>query len=206
MNYLTLTGSQYFTTDYYPNNNTVVKTKAYVTANNIASQFLTRWNGSPNYDSFGFIYSTVGTFVFYYGRYGDNYYTTVSSSSVSKNTEYDIELNIDTVKFDTNTYNITRGTFTAETPVVLGTFYNIANPSYSLKGRLYRVTFKENNTVVRDFVPVKRKSDDVYGVYDIVSGTFISNGGSGTITDGGINVEAYEIYTDGTTETIEDSL
>ena len=42
----------------------------------------------------------------------------------------------------------------------------------------------ENDVLVRDFIPVKRKLDDEICMYDKVTKTFFTNGGSGTFKAG----------------------
>lgn len=52
---------------------------------------------------------------------------------------------------------------------------------------IYRCTIwnKANGNMVADLVPCYRKSDDVIGMFDLVSETFKTNGGTGTFTKGG---------------------
>ena len=50
--------------------------------------------------------------------------------------------------------------------------------------RVYSCKIKQDNSWVRYFVPAKRKSDNVLGMYDIINGTFYTNAGSGTFTGG----------------------
>ena len=50
--------------------------------------------------------------------------------------------------------------------------------------RLYYCRFAENGTTVHDFVPAKRLSDGVLGMYDCTTGDFKTNAGSGTFTGG----------------------
>ena len=42
----------------------------------------------------------------------------------------------------------------------------------------------DNNTLVRDMIPVRRNSDNAVGMYDRVSDTFFANAGTGTFTAG----------------------
>ena len=52
-------------------------------------------------------------------------------------------------------------------------------------GRLYRFQMnKADGTPVRDFVPCRRVSDNVIGLYDTVNGKFYANAGTGTFTMG----------------------
>ena len=48
----------------------------------------------------------------------------------------------------------------------------------------WKRTDRSNNTVVEDLVPCRKTSNNTLGMYDIVSGTFITNSGSGTFTAG----------------------
>lgn len=50
--------------------------------------------------------------------------------------------------------------------------------------KLYALTISKAGTLVRDFVPCYRKSDNVAGLYDLVNGVFYTNAGSGTFTVG----------------------
>lgn len=49
---------------------------------------------------------------------------------------------------------------------------------------IYGIKIQENNTLVRDFVPAIRLSDNELGMYDKVSGTFFTNAGTGTFSYG----------------------
>ncbi len=42
-------------------------------------------------------------------------------------------------------------------------------------GKVYYVKIWDNNTLVRNFIPAKRNSDNVIGMYDTVSGAFFTN-------------------------------
>ena len=50
--------------------------------------------------------------------------------------------------------------------------------------KLYSCKMYNNSTIVRDFVPVKRISDNEYGLWDKVTKTFYTNAGTGTFTGG----------------------
>lgn len=59
----------------------------------------------------------------------------------------------------------------------------------------------DNGVLVRDLVPAKNSSN-VVGMYDLVSGQFFTNQGTGDFTAGDPVSDPVEIYTDGTVETI----
>ena len=50
--------------------------------------------------------------------------------------------------------------------------------------RIYYFKIWNNNTLVRDFVPARRNSDNVLGMWDIVSEQFFTNQGNGNFTGG----------------------
>lgn len=57
---------------------------------------------------------------------------------------------------------------------------------YGSKLRLYSFRIHENNFDKRNFLPAKRKSDNVIGLFDIITQTFYTNAGSGAFSGGGI--------------------
>ncbi len=50
--------------------------------------------------------------------------------------------------------------------------------------RLYYCRFAEDGAIVHDYVPAKRLSDGVLGMYDRTTGEFKTNAGSGAFTAG----------------------
>ena len=55
---------------------------------------------------------------------------------------------------------------------------------YYLKSILYSCKIYDNDTLIRDFVPVKRISDNEYGLWDKVTKAFYPNTGTGAFTAG----------------------
>lgn len=66
---------------------------------------------------------------------------------------------------------------------LMGIRYNGAYFSASAL-KLFSCKIWDNNVLVRDFIPAKRNSDSVLGLYDLVSETFFTNAGSGTFIIG----------------------
>jgi len=62
--------------------------------------------------------------------------------------------------------------------------YGNATVQYQTHGRIYDMKIHYNNTPVRNFVPAKRNSDSKLGMYDLVSGTFFTNSGTGNFIAG----------------------
>ena len=77
--------------------------------------------------------------------------------------------------------------------------------AYYCNTRVHRFSVSNNGTLVRNMVPVRRNSDNVIGMYDLVSGQFFTNAGTGDFV-AGATVNDIEVYADGTVETIEDTI
>ena len=54
----------------------------------------------------------------------------------------------------------------------------------NFKGKIFYAKVWESGTLVRDFIPVKRISNNAIGMYDKVSGAFFGNAGTGVFTGG----------------------
>ena len=52
------------------------------------------------------------------------------------------------------------------------------------KMKLYSCKFYDDDTLIRNYIPCYRKSDNEIGMYDLVSNTFFTNAGTGTFTAG----------------------
>lgn len=64
--------------------------------------------------------------------------------------------------------------------VILFTHQN----SYAFIGKTYSCKIYDNSVLVRDLIPCYRKSDGEIGMFDLVSGTFFTNSGTGTFAKG----------------------
>lgn len=65
---------------------------------------------------------------------------------------------------------------------------NISDNRYAQVGKWYYIKVYRSGTLVRDFIPAKRNSDNVVGLYDLVEGKFYINSGTGTFTAGATKV------------------
>lgn len=66
-------------------------------------------------------------------------------------------------------------TFTCSNPFCVGTLSG--SSSAKLKGRVYRLTVTENGGVKMDLIPCQN-SNSVYGLYDLIGGTFYQSAGT----------------------------
>lgn len=58
--------------------------------------------------------------------------------------------------------------------------FSIVNaPNYACHAKLYRCKCIQSGSLIRDFIPAMRNSDNVIGLYDVVNNVFYTNAGSG---------------------------
>lgn len=75
-------------------------------------------------------------------------------------------------------------TYTDSQSLYLFAFNNNGAPLSYATGKIKRLKLYDNGSLVRDFVPAIRNSDDVAGMYDLVNDTFYTNAGTGTFETG----------------------
>ena len=116
------------------------------------------------------------------------YYTRGSSSDYNTNTSFLEQDNPVYIDFNKNVLNINGNTvhsFTNKnttTSTTLRIFYQDAVGNNNMN--LYYFRIYDNDTLVRDFIPAKRNSDNEVGLYDLVNDVFYTNSGTGTFTAG----------------------
>ena len=185
-------GDSYIDTGYTPNNNTKTETKitGYQTSRFIYDSTHSLLSAS-NYSAY-FTVTEIGNY-----RFGNN----DVEFALTKNTVYTIVQ--DKTGVDIN------GTFKAykkNTEFTSTETLKLGGDSISFKGLIYKFKIWDNNVLVRNFIPCYRKSDNVPGMYDVVTNTFYTNQGRGTF---GIGKEEQEIkslgnfITDTTSENYE---
>lgn len=127
----------------------------------------------------GKLYENTNNFVYQGYPYPRNQYAVISSLS---NNAFEISVK------DGGVYS-NGAKLSNYTPVQWGThtFYIFASHSENLRAsmRLYYLKMYSDGVLVRDYIPCYRKSDNVIGLYDLVSQTFFINQGSGSFTKGG---------------------
>ena len=188
--YLQCDGNQYLISDYYPNGHT-----------QIISQFL---NNNSNQKPLRYMYgvrnegdtASFSSPVIWYTRNNWRYGTQALEVYNTSNTDrgwYCIQgytKQSDTAKsglivadigtgaiFGRGSYTVEE--FQSELPMYILSCNVKGSASAGAQGNLYRMTIKENDLIVRDFIPCYRKSDSKPGLYDIVNKQFYTNAGSG---------------------------
>ncbi len=93
---------------------------------------------------------------------------------------------VDTTTFEFYLDNIFKATQTNGQNI--DTTFTIASTGFltlqGTTGRFYSVKFSMNDTILRDFVPAKRTTDDEVGMFDLVTGQFFANSGEGDFIPG----------------------
>lgn len=89
---------------------------------------------------------------------------------------------------NTDIVNLTHTPVTKTTvlPMILFGFSTSATTisQYKMSGKMYNAKIYNNNELIRHFIPAKRLSDSVVGMYDLISNTFFTNRGTGSFVAG----------------------
>ena len=187
--YLQCDGSQYLISDYYPNGHTQIIAQFY--NNNTSQQPVRYMYGVRNEGDTASFSSVVRWYSLNNWRYGTQALE-VDTSTNSNRGRYCIQgyTKSDTASSRLLIVDISAGTifkngsytveeFQSELPMYILSCNINGSASASAEGNLYRMTIKENDVIVRDYIPCYRKSDSKPGLYDIVNKQFYTNAGSG---------------------------
>lgn len=193
LEYIESSGTQWIDTGYKPSNNT-----------NIQYHGVYEGKGSSQYIAtlFGVSQSSNPLKLLTVSGYDNDisggplpsvYYSNINYNS---NINYDLTNKDLSIKLENGIF-----TFNIDNNVVVKDFssapdfslpYNLTifcynsnnNKNFTSKGKLYSFKIYEGNTIVRDYIPVKRKSDLEVCLYDKVSNTFFTNNGTGSFIAG----------------------
>ena len=183
LEYLESTGTQYIDTEIVPSNTTGYKvTLNFPEVQSDQSKFGCRNDAGNTRFWFG---CSAGKA--YYG-WGENYPASENRPSISANVDNIVSCNYlndrACILNGTTAYsNLPTLSFTPTKSIWLFGSNTSTSPIY----RLYKISeaiFTENQTVSKYFIPAKRNSDNVLGMYDTVNDVFYTNQGTGTFTAG----------------------
>lgn len=188
--YLQCDGSQYLISDYYPNGHTQIIAQFY--NDNSAQNPLRYMYGVRNEGDTASFSSPVLWHTRNNWRYGTQaleVYNTNSNnmgwysiqgytkqSGTAKSGLIVADIGVGDV-FGRGSYTVEE--FQSELPMYILSCNVKGSAGAGAQGNLYRMTIKENDAIVRDFIPCYRKSDSKPGLYDIVNKQFYTNAGSG---------------------------
>lgn len=184
LDYIESSGSQYINTNYYPTSTTVILTKTKCTSTSTKNAWTQLSGERSSYHASDSVQIAFNTSTNSWGiDIGTN---SGGSYNGQKNIDYIIELDVQNGCKINNTLLNKSGEWsgTASYPLWLFDNNDAGKHESYFTGRLYYFDIKENSTYKRKFRPVKRKSDDVLGMYDIVENKFYTNVGSGSFLEG----------------------
>ena len=199
LDYIQGSGTQYINTGYTMGSGTTADFKAQfqgAPANKYwYGIFGQRASGSDNAGACVFLYTVNNTTTFWKTLNGD------ANTSLAAAMDTDYTFHIDKTGAAST---VTGGSLdnamlgTATTTACSGPAYifnlnqggSVWNASYSAKMRLYYLTFSENGTITRNFVPARRTTDSAVGLYDTIGHRFYANSGSGAFTAGTVTNSA----------------
>lgn len=182
LNYIQSTGGQYIDTEFIPDNNTSVEIQFLfnvVRDGHNRGVFGTRAGATSK--SFCLIASNMAQLYTGYGTTNTN-----PNRYFEKSTMYVVkkQKNI-TIMDDEIITTASVQTFTCPYALVLFSVRNASTtPSFYSTMSLYYCKIWDGDTLVRDFIPCRRISDSVVGLYDKVNGVFYENKGTGEFLGG----------------------
>jgi hypothetical protein len=169
LEYIESTGTQYIDTGIIPNTTTRVVTK--IAFPDIVDTVLcwgSRSSGTYLSSLDQFYCGRINAVLWYYSATTQ----TVIHTDIRPNVFYDIDV--------TNT----RVTATATQSIYLFALNNLGTATTDSSSKIAKFEIYNNGVMVRNLVPVKRNSDNVLGMYDLVSGQFFTNQGTGSFVAG----------------------
>jgi hypothetical protein len=188
LEYLQSSGTQYIDTGVTPNVNTTFRLNAEFTGTGVSIQNETLlWSVDINVE---------GKLGFFWPGRGTNCFLQYGNSSVSLPTIFEENKSfILETKIENDKYNFYKdnslvhsfdlyNSFSSSTHIPLfACLYKLnSNVAYNGIGRVYSCQIYDNGTLVRNFVPAKRNSDGVLGMYDLVNNVFYTNANTSNTT------------------------
>lgn len=183
LDYIESTGTQYIDTGFKANTTTTKFVGAFTPTQKVTGALL----GSRNDNSSGTHSCNVfalgsGNFRF---DWANASYTGTETSYVV-GTKYEMEITRGTLVINGTTQSFTNtGSVDQLENFLIGTFNNGTTPyTKGFVGYIHECKLYSNDVLIRDFIPVKRISDNVVGMYDIITETFFTNAGTGVFVAG----------------------
>lgn len=170
LNYIQSTGTQYIDTGIIPTVNTSAKLKINVQSLAVSGVLGCYWGFN------GFFLATLNNYAFRWHCASD------ADLAASTNTDYEIELY--NGGFNVNGSVVSNSASTSIVNANLLLFRCPTNQYPGASCKIYSFILYENGEIIRNFIPAKRDSDDIIGMYDIVNDVFYTNLGTGAFISG----------------------
>ena len=174
LEYIQSDGSQYIDTGYVPTRSTSAKLK--LNPQNIQESAIL----GASWDMGGFF------LMFYSSKFRWHSASSADSAAITTNTDYVVEVRNTRMIVDGTEYPVSAGNVAQSAIRLFSTTNAGGSGASNTKGsfKLYYCDIYEDGSRAMAFIPAKRNSDDAVGLYDIVGGSFYTNGGSGAFAAG----------------------
>lgn len=193
LEYIESTGTQYIDTGYVPTATTRIEVDLSFTSDTYAGSGGNTFFGTSNYAiNFGSDAGQAYILFPWLCRYGSSG-CGISSFSINaslKTTRQTVVLDAKNkvARYGTVSQTLSQTQSSASGSIYLFGIHNSDGSAlvYSRNAGMfvYAARIYENDVLVRDFIPARRNSNGVIGMYDTVTGTFFTNSGTGTFIAG----------------------
>lgn len=170
------TGTQYIDTGVMPNQDTRAVCDAQLTAVSGTVSFLGQRYTSAT-QAFGWI-SVNGSLRSYYNAQ----FTVVATADTARHL-YDKDKNVTRIDGET-VHTADYAAFDGDFPLYLFAGNEQGTAGLFAQARLYACKIYASGVLIRDFVPCRRHSDGAAGLYDMITGAFYGNSGTGSFEEG----------------------
>lgn len=176
--YIESSGTQYINTGICPTNNTKVEVVFSADKNSVFVYGSRTTMGSG--DAHGFYVAGQAYFMF------GTHMTNTASAKVTQQVKYTVSISQDGGYLDgalKQSYDTM--SFESVLPMYLCAMSNNGNvDGRTFVGKIYSFRVWESGELIQSLVPCKRDSDGAVGMYDTVTGTFLTNSGTGVFAAG----------------------
>lgn len=184
LSYIEGTGTQFIDTGIFPDNSTILQIDYNITATSFSGNntLLFKAHGSATEPSFNMVCTGGGGTVSKARvTFGENYTYYVDFTGLNNNDRHTIEVNCpnsNVIVDNASTYTVKASTFACTKTLKLfgdtGTFI----------GKIYSCKIQDNTGLTKNLIPVKHKKNNIIGMYDLVNGLLLVNGGTGVFKAG----------------------
>ncbi|MDD2391527.1 MAG: prepilin-type N-terminal cleavage/methylation domain-containing protein, partial [Bacilli bacterium] len=179
--YISLSGAQYIDSGVIPNNNTsvFVDCKPTVSGRWI---FGSRITSASSTDRLGLYVNTNANMFPQYNAQG---ISTINITNTLLRTRHKLSKNEYWVN-GTKLHTFTEKNFNGTNTVYIGAMNQTSVDARIFSGDIYQAKIWQGNTLIRNYIPSVRTSDNVVGLYDLVNGVFYTNKGTGNFVRGNL--------------------
>lgn len=176
LEYIESTGTQYIDTGFKPNQDTRIS----ITVDFPRSSTTWLYGGrtAAGSNSFGFLCLNGNTYRFDYASSMNELTAKPTGKFILDSNKNKCYINNELI------FTTTYKTFTSPVSMYIFNVNNNGSAKEGSSAKLYNCKIYDNGTLIRDFIPVKRISDNGYGLWDKVTKAFYPNAGTGTFTGG----------------------